>query len=133
MSDVKVTLDDLDKEIVINVKPVNGQILIKEVALDYPLLAINNGSRPKSIGKINYYVVRSDIEEYKEGDSIMVAPNCQMIQAHAIVNPNTLNNIQAILKELSARETEDLMKTRRSFTVVQHLLMHHRDIVGIIE
>jgi len=120
------------KEVKLNVTPVNGQVLIKKEILDYPLLAINNNSQPREVGAVNITMAKSTIEGYKVGDKLILAKDCPMIKIFDIENPHEYLTIQSTLKGLNNKETEELMKTTTSFTIVEYLLINHRDILATV-
>jgi len=120
-------------EVKINVTPVNGQVIIKKQLLKYPVLAINNNSKPSEMGDVTLTIAKSTIKEYKEGVGVIIAPDCPMIKVFDIDDPQDYLKIQVMLKELSNKEMGELMQTTKSFTVVEYLLINHRDILAILD
>ena len=127
----------MDKAKEIKVIPVNGQVLIKKVIKDFPVLAITTGRIPNEIGEVEYLIEESSVHDYKKGDRVLIDDNIikqGIVQkVYDIPNESDFLKVSNMIKGLGNKEKQDLIKDKTTFDIIEYLLIHNGSIVAIIE
>ena len=118
----------------VRVQPKNGNLLIKKVIKDYPVIAINNNKEPDSLGDVNYYVAGFSVSGYKLHEEVVVDIN-QFNNSARIQIPNNEQSylkLQTAYKSLDREDFQKLVRDKLRITVIEYYIVHYGTILGVI-